>query len=217
MSVISNIHTATIYEPKTSRALHGQRLVKIVAKADKDGNYGPHLQQTQCVSIPLLDPKSLRAYLIESSALDAHILTMLEDVQKSLISDKVKSGIKTVTSEELEIPALLNYLDASGDSDKWDSQRIAQWFEDNIAESLAMRLIEVGNDDEQMARKLVVAQNRFAESLSSKARIKQNVCDEVNKMLTFASDKDAAIYKRFYARVNPEIKVSENLEDSLGF
>ena len=216
MSVISNIHTATVYEPKTSKAFDGQRLVKIVAKADKDGNYGQHLQQTQCISIPLIDPKQLRQYLESSMALDNHILEMLENTQKALIADKIKSGNKSVTTEELEIVALVNYLDSTGDSDKWDSARIAQWFEDNIAESLAMRLLEVGNNDDTMARKLAVAQVRFAESLSSKARIKPTVCEEVNKMLAFASDKDAAIYKRFHARVNPEVKM-ESLEDSLGF
>lgn len=216
MSIISNVHTATVYEPKTSKAFAGQRLVKIVAKADKNNNYGEHLQQTMCVSIPTINMEELRTFLESSVALDSHILEMLEGAQKSLIAEKIKSGIKTVTSAELEINALVNYLDSSGDSDKWDSARIAQWFEDNIAESLAMRLLEVGNDDETMARKLAVAQVRFAESLSSKARIKPTVCEEVNKMLAFASDKDAAIYKRFHARVNPEIKM-ESLEDSLGF
>jgi len=216
MSNISNIHTATVYEPKVSKPFTGQRLIKIVAKADKSGNYGEHLQQTMCVSVPLLDVQAIRAYILESTALDAHIVGMLEDVQKSLITDKIKSGNKSVTSEELTISSLINYLDASGDSDKWDSNRIAQWFEDNIAESLAMRLLEVGNDDDTMARKLAVAQKRFAESLATKARISENVCVEINKMLDFASDKEATIFKRFYARVNPEKKVV-NLEDSLGF
>lgn len=215
MSVISNIHTATVYEPKTSKPFAGQRLVKIVAKADKNGNYGEHLQQTMCVSVPLLDAQAIRAYILESSALDAHIVGMLEDVQKSLITDKIKSGTKSVTSEELTIASLINYLDASGDSDKWDSARIAQWFEDNIAEGLATKLLEVGNDDETMARKLAVAQNRFADSLSTKAKIAPALCEEINKMLAFSADKDATIYKRFFARVNPELKI-EKIEDALG-
>ena len=216
MSTISNIHTATVYEPKTSKALTGQRLVKIVAKADKDGNYGEHLQQTMCMSIPLLDVQTVKGFILESSALDAHIVEMLENVQKSLITDKIKSGVKTVSDEELTIAALVNYLEASSDSDKWDSARIAQWFEDNIAENLAMKLLEVGNDDETMARKLVIAQKRFAECLSSKAKISPALCEEINKMLPFAGDKNATIYKRFHARVNPEIKIVD-LEESLGF
>ena len=216
MSVISNIHTATIYEPKSSKPFAGQRLVKIVAKADKDGNYGEHLQQTMCVSIPLLDVQTVKGFLLNSTALDGHIVAMLEDVQKSLITDKIKSGVKIVTDEELTIAALVNYLDSSSDSDKWDSARIAQWFEDNIAEGLATRLIEVGNDDETMARKLVVAQKRFAESLGSKAKISPVICEEINKMLNFATDKSATIYKRFHARVKPEAKIVE-LDEALGF
>lgn len=217
MSVISNIHTATVYEPKISKALTGQRLVKIQAKADKDGNYGQYLQQTHCVSIPVITQAQLTEFLENSNALDAHIIAMLEDAQKALITDKIKSGKgKTVSDEELSIAALVNYLDSDSDSDKWDSTRIAQWFEDNIAENLATKLLEVGNDDESMARKLAVAQKRFSDSLSTKAKIAPQLCEEINKMLAFSGDKDATIYKRFFARVNPETKIQE-IEDALGF
>lgn len=217
MSVISNIHTAQVYDAKKSKALTGQRLIKIVAKADKDGNYGPHLQQTLCMSVPVISMDSLVDFIESSRSLDAHILEMLENAQKGLITDKIKAGAGTsITSEELEISELVKYLDQSGDSDKWDTARIASWFEDNIAEALGLKLIEVGNDEESMGRKLLVAQKRFAESLASKSKIPSNVMIEVNKMLHFAGDKSDAIYKRFYARVNPEAKIVE-LEEALGF
>ena len=217
MSVISNIHTATVYEPKTSKAFAGQRLVKIVAKADKSGNYGEHLQQTMCVSIPLLDAQAIRAYILESSALDAHIVGMLEDVQKSLITDKIKSGNKSVTSDELTINALINYLDSSADSDKWDTARIAQWFSDNIAEGLGIMLVEKGAPDEKLEMFLNAAQKLFSDSLGSKAKIPAAYMEKINQMLTHASDKESAIYKRFYNRVNPEKSAEIDLESALGF
>jgi hypothetical protein len=217
MSVISNIHTATIYTPKTSRALTDQRLVKIVAKADKSGNYGPHLQQTMCVSVPTISGKELSEFLESSNALDSHIIAFLEDVQKSLITDKIKSGAgHSITSEELTIQALVNYLDSQGDSDKWDSSRIAQWFTDNIAESLGIMLIEKGHED-ALEKLLSNAQKMFSDSLGSKSKIPTAYMEKINTMLTHASDKDSVIYKRFYNRVNPEKNAEIDLEASLGF
>jgi hypothetical protein len=217
MSVISNIHTATIYIPKTSRALTGQRLVKIVAKADKSGNYGQYLQQTMCISVPTISGAELSTFLESSNALDSHIIAFLEDVQKSLITDKIKSGAgHSITSEELTIQSLVNYLDSQGDSDKWDSNRIAQWFTDNIAESLGIMLIEKGHED-ALEKLLSNAQKMFADSLGSKSKIPTAYMEKINTMLTHASDKESAIYKRFYNRVNPEKNVELDLEASLGF
>lgn len=217
MSIISNIHTATIYDAKKSRAFDGQRLVKIVAKADKSGNYGQYLQQTMCISVPVISGKELSDFLESSNALDSHIIAFLEDVQKSLITDKIKSGAgHTITTEELSIQKLVEYLDSSSDSDKWDSARIAQWFTDNIAESLGIMLIEKGFED-NLEKLLGNAQKMFSDSLGSKSKIPTAYMEKINTMLTHASDKDSGIYKRFFNRVNPEKSAEMDLESALGF
>lgn len=213
MSTISNIHTATIYNAKTSKALTGQRLIVTIAKKDKDGNYGPHLQQTQCTSVPILSALDIdwSRKSVQDAATD-----YFASIQNSIVSDRIKEGKKDVTTEQLGIEAILDYLAQDAVGEKWDASRIAQWFSSNIATDLGIKLIELGCTDEQMETKLSAAEKRFSETLATRARITPILQTELNKMLNFASDKSDAMFKRFYARVNPPV-AAVTLEDSLGF
>ena len=52
MSNVSNVHQFSQLN-KDSKALAGQRLVRLIAKADKNGNYpSPNLTESLCVSVP---------------------------------------------------------------------------------------------------------------------------------------------------------------------
>jgi hypothetical protein len=213
MSTISNIHTATVYNAKTSKALTGQRLVVTIAKKDKDGNYGPHLQQTMCTSVPLLERGEIDWTLKSVQEAATEYFT---SVQNSIVSDKIKEGKKDITTQELDIEAIIDYLAQDAVGEKWGAERIAQWFSSNIATDLGIKLIELGCTDEVMETKLSVAEKRFTDTLATRARISGILQTELNKMLNFASDKNDAMYKRFYARVNPPAP-QVVLEDSLGF
>jgi hypothetical protein len=213
MSTISNIHTATIYNAKTSKALTGQRLIVTIAKKDKDGNYGPHLQQTMCTSVPLLERSDIDWALKSVQEAATEYFT---SVQNSIVSDRIKEGKKEVTTIELGIEAIIDYLAQDAVGEKWDAARIAQWFSSNIATDLGIKLIELGCTDEVMENKLSVAEKRFADTLATRARISGILQSELNKMLNFASDKNDAMYKRFFARVNPSMPQFA-LEDALGF
>jgi len=215
MSLISNIHTAFPYDAKKSKPYEGQRLVKTIAKADKDGNYGPHLQQTMCTSVPVLVTADIDWSL---KSVQEVATEYFKTVQNDIVSERIKSGVKDVADSDISMAAIVDYLfaDVSGASDKWTSERVASWFEDYIAEGIATRLLELGVDDETMARKLAATQKRFAESLSSRGKISAVLTTELNKALAFSSDKECAIYKRFYSRLNPKVE-ELSLEDSLGF
>jgi hypothetical protein len=216
MSVISNIHTATPYDAKQSKPFAGQRLVKTIAKKDVNGNYGPHLQVTMCTSIPTLTTKDATAYMEENEGLDAHIVSFLWDTQNALIGARIKSGQKSVRTEELEIPALVEFLNASGDSDKWDTARVAQWFTDNLAEHIGTRLIELGATDEVMEKKLAKAQQRFAEAFGTRSGIGRTLAVELQKILHFAQDTTDPQVKRFQAKLDKAME-EKSLEESLGF
>jgi hypothetical protein len=219
MSVISNIHTAQVYDAKQSKPFDGQRLIKTIAKADANGNYGQHLQQTMCTSVPLLSVDSIIDAMNDDklqSRLVVHFVAYLEKVQNDLVAERIKAGTKSVSSQELEIAALCDYLDSDIVGDKWDASRVASWFEFNCAEGIATKLLSVGKTEEEMTRILTATQKRFADNLSGKARISDTLKIELNKALDFASDKDNTIYKRFYNRLNAKAE-TVSLEDSLGF
>jgi hypothetical protein len=221
MSVISNIHTAVVYEAKTTKAFEGQRLCKVIAKADKDGNYGPHLQQTMAVSIPVLGADELVDALNDDALqglLMPHLVEFLQGVQDSLIAEKIKAGTKTITSEELGIGALVNYLDADSVGDKWTPERIASWFENVVAEGYLTMLMSKGVDDEIAAGMLANAIKAFSEALGSKAKIPEKKAEVLTKLLELAEEKDkgSKIYKRFHTRLNPKVEEIDFAE-ALGF
>lgn len=216
MSTISNLHTATIYDAKKSKPFENQRLVKTIAKADRNGNYGPHLQQTMCTSIPRLTDDDLATFLESSDKLNAHIIDFLGETQNAMIAQRIKSGNRTVTTNELSISAIVAFLETSGDSDKWDAARVASWFNDNIAEHLGVKLIELGVDDEQVEKRLNKAATRFSESFGTKTAIGKTLAIELQKILNFAPDKTDTQVIKYQAKINKALE-EKTLEDSLGF
>lgn len=216
MSNVSNIHTAQIYDAKTSKAYFGQRLVKTIAKADKQGNYGPHLQQTMATSIPILTTTDLTEFMENDGKLDKHIISFLFDKQSEMIAARIKLGQKTVTTEELNIGAIVAFLDSSGDSDKWDTARVASWFNDNLAEHLGTKLMDLGIDDDQMEKRLTKASTRFSEAFGTKTAIGKTLAIELQKILNFAVDKQDAQTMKFQSKLDKALE-EKTLEDALGF
>lgn len=200
MSIISNIHTAQVYDPKTTKPFEGQRLVVTIAKKDKDGNYGPHLQQTQATSIPQL------AMTQDDFALASvrDVATeYFKSVQNQIISDNIKSGKKEIRDSDLSISAIVDYLNSESAGDKWTTERIGQWFNDNLAIPFTEKLIENGIDDSEINKKLIITSKRFADTLASKARVPTMVAEKLTQVLELMGDSDDSVYKKFYAKLNP--------------
>ena len=200
MSVISNIHTATVYDAKQSKAFEGQRLVVTIAKKDKDGNYGPHLQQTQCTSIPMLTASDID---FSNAHIQSACVEYFKSVQNQIIGDGIKSGVKSFSTEELAQDAILKYLESESVGDKWTSERVAQWFNDNIAIPFTEKLMEKGMSDSDIDSRLKVTSARFADTLSSKAKVPTAIAEKLTQVLKLADCENDVIYKRFYAKLNP--------------
>jgi hypothetical protein len=222
MSVISNIHTATVYQSKGADktvAYAGQRLVVTVAKGSRDPVtnqliYGEHLQQTMATSIPVLTKAD-----IDFAAVVVHeaCIEYFQTVQNQIVASRIKSGSKTITSQELAQAAIINYLDSDeGQSTKWSPEAIAQWFTENIAENLITRLMSIGLTDVDVDKKVSVASKRFSDAMSTKAKPVGQLKDELNKIIGFASDKQNPQFVKWFNKINPPVKVMD-LEDSLGF
>jgi hypothetical protein len=200
MSVISNIHTATVYDAKKSAPFDGQRLVVTIAKKDKDGNYGQHLQQTMATSIPLLTAESID---FTNSSVQFHAVEYFKTIQNAIIADRIKSGQKSVQSSDIEQNAIIAYLEAETVGDKWTSERVAQWFMDNIALAFTEKLLEKGIADAEIDKKIEVTKGKFAEVLSTKAKPATMVAQKLTEVLNLCDDTSDVVYKRFYAKLNP--------------
>jgi hypothetical protein len=137
-------------------------------------------------------------------------------IQNAIVSERIKSGKNTVTTEELSQAAILDYLTSETVGDKWDADRIAAWFDSTIAEYVGVALIEKGYDDTKVESALVAYSKLISETLGSKgviARKKAEAIDKAFKLVPPANQD--AIYIRFQARLN-KVLVESNLDELLG-
>lgn len=213
MSLISSTHTATVYDAKKSKAFTGQRLVVTIAKKDAQGNYGPHLQQTMCTSIPHINVQDIED---NSEALLSHLVSWLESQQNALISSRIKEGHKEVTTEALSIKSVIAFMSGTNSGDRWDEKRIADWFNDNLAEPIVTLLLGNGSPEERVEKILLATSKRFSSTLSSRGVISKVMASELKKALKFAPDKTDGTYLKFKARIDKSLEEA-SLEDSLGF
>ena len=214
MSVISNIHTAIVYEAKGANkttAYNGQRLVVTIAKADKEGNYGEHLQQTMATSIPTLESNGIDW---TNSRIQSACVEYFQTVQNSIVATALKSGAKTVTTEQLEQSAILSYLESESTGDKWDSARIAAWFNDSLAEQIFAAQISKGIAEDIAVQNMTAYGKKFAGTFSSKAAISRKLALLLQKALVLA-DKNDAVAKRFTGRID-KVLIDSSVEESLG-
>lgn len=215
MSIISNIHTAIVYQAKgqdKSVAQFGQRGVVTIAKADKEGNYGPHLQQTMFTSIPQMIAGEIDWNDVR---VKNHAVEYFKSVQNSIISDSLKSGAKSVTSEQIDINSVCTYLECVNSPEKWDSAKIASWFQETLAEQIGVALIERGFDDAKLEKSLVAYSKLFADSFSSKAAIPRIKAEAIRKALSLVNDSKDAQVLRFKARIDKTLE-ENNLDELLG-
>ena len=213
MSVISNIHTATVYEAKTSKAFEGQRLVKTIAKADSKGNYGPHLQQTMCTSIPILARSDIDWHL---SSVQDICTEYLRTVQNSIVSDRIKNGVKEVTTEQLGVQAIIDYVNSDATGDKWDAARIASWFNENVAEYIGIALIEKGYDESQLDKSLKAYEKLISETFSTRAVIPRTKAVAIDKAFKLIDQSKAdATLSRFQVRID-KVLDEQSLDELLG-
>jgi len=213
MSVISHIHTATVYDPKHSKAFDGQRLIVTIAKKDKDGNYGPHLQQTMATSVPTLTSSDIDFANVSVQNL---CIDYFRSVQNAIVSDRIKAGTKTVTTEELGQTAIVNYLLSESVGDKWDSSRIGTWFTEVLAEHIGVALIDKGFDDTRLEAGLKAYEKLISECLSSKVALPRKKAEAISKAFALVPEgAQDATFARFNARIQ-KARADQNLDELLG-
>lgn len=221
MSIVSNRHTSVVYESKGKNktvAFAGQRLVVTIAKADKEGNYGEHLQQTMATSVPQLSATDIDFANVD---VQSACVAYLQSVQNEIIADRIKStGERSHSDDELNQDAILTYLERESAGDKWDVERVAQWFSDNIGDALGMYLLELhpeweNSELEASLEKNVVA---FSKALGTKAKIRNDHAVVFQKRIhMIPKDKWDRVAKRFDARleaiINPVVETELDLGD----
>lgn len=126
MSIISSTHQFNKLT-KTSTPLSGQRLVRLIAKADRSGKYAsPNLNESLCVSIPRIADEAIVEVI---DKLIPHIIRMCEDAQDKIIREyRIESGRNEVMDTVIDMNAVLGYMAADAAGDRVTKEYLSEWF-----------------------------------------------------------------------------------------
>lgn len=132
MSIAGTNHVVNKLE-KTSKAMEGQRLARVIAKKNKSGEYeSEHLTESKCISIPIIKAEFTNEQLVQ---LSPHITGMLMNAQDELIREKIlQGGCTSVNEEEISIGKCIQFLDESAKGNRVTNEYMVKWFTDTYAE-----------------------------------------------------------------------------------
>lgn len=222
MSIISNTHQFNKLE-KNSTALSGQRLVRLIAKANRDGKYASeHLNESLCVSIPRISDESIVNVI---DRLIPHIVRMCEDAQDKIIREyRIESGRNEVMESVFDIDAVVGFLAADAAGDRVTKEYLAEWFATSYAGVATewIKTISGGNmNDELIETKCSVLRDMFAGWASPKYSPNIPSLKAIIRFATYCVDSDCAD-SRMESIVNKAATMLDKKEkelstDALGF
>lgn len=201
MSNMSEFHNTVVYDPKTTKAFAGQRLSKHSWKTDKETGVKP---ESKAVSIP-----TLRAEVTASAALQSHIIGYLESVQDAMIKELIVAGTTQIHDEQINVEAMVEWLEAESSGTRLTKQDATKWFEDTIEDTLALVLatklgvseVPTENESKQIFAIVGEFKNKITSLAGGKTSYTPQVAERLIKALDLVEDKEDAILSRFLKRL----------------
>lgn len=221
MSNVSNIHQFAPLN-KDSKPLSGQRLVRLIAKKSKGGEYeNPNLQGSLCVSVPHV---SEDAIVDRIDKLLPHVVQLIRDTQDKIVREvRIRDGRNEIPEDQFNVDACIAWLDASATGDRFTTEYLAEWFMSEYADLAHMfirRAID-GAAQEIVDAKTNVLRDMFTGFASGRYAPPVPVCKAIEKFAQFCSDNGGIDGKMdmFYQKATA-IRVKKEAElsvDALGF
>lgn len=169
MSNISTTHSIVKLERNTA-PLHGQRLSRLIAKADRNGNYpSPNLTESLAVSVPIVNDEAIVECI---DTLMPHIKGWLQGVQDALIREfRIEHGRNEVPEDAFNVAACVAYLDDNAKGDRVTKEYLSEWFNENYSAQCAVWIesIAPGMNEDTIASKVNVMRDMISAWASPKA------------------------------------------------
>lgn len=125
-NTITNAHQFVPLE-KNTKALNGQRLVRLIAKSSrKEGEKNPNLQESLAVSIP---PVTMEQVAEVIDQLIPHVIGMVQDAQDKIIREwRLESGRDEISDEQISIAACIAWMNDNATGERVTKEYLADWF-----------------------------------------------------------------------------------------
>lgn len=225
MSQFSTAHDVVKHISGESKAFTGQRLVRIIAKKDSQGNYAsPYLTETKSVSIPVLSNLSPEVI----SSFMPQIEEMLQGFQDSIIAELVKEGKTVILDSDISIDAMQKWLQSSAGSARVTKEVLQQWFIESYAEialeyiatALRWDINNLSNEQEKiLEQKTNILRDMFSGFSSGKYAPEDSKCKAMIKFVEFCGDNADNRIKSFAAKAQEimQKRAEELSSNALGF
>ncbi len=222
MSVVSNVHQFVALDTVKS-AMAGQRLVRLIAKKDKNDKYQhENLAGSLAVSVPIV---STDAVVDVIDKLIPYVVGMVQDAQDKIIREwRIEHGRNEIPESAFDIGAVIAWLDDNATGDRVTREYLQEWFMEDYA-SVAREFINSalgGNAGEDVIKgKTNVLRDMFAGFASNKYSPNIPTCKAIVRFVEFAqgsgvSDARLIGYGAKAAEIQKK-KESELSVDALGF
>jgi hypothetical protein len=216
MSNVSNRHVFTAYVSAGSGksvALSGQRLSVVRFKAGKDGRKA---MASQCASVPVATLTSE-----DCEFLSTHINGWFASVQDEIVREVVVSGADSVTTEQLSVEAVRNYLTTQAAGDRLNGEQIGYWFDTELADVLTVAFADklgIGDvpseaETTKLAQMCRVYRDCFTAMAGGRTSFDTAKREKLLKALALADTTDG-IGQRLQAKLEAMSKVT--VEEMLG-
>lgn len=113
---------------KNTAPLHGQRLVRLIAKSARGTNKpaNEHLQQSLAVSVP---PVTMDEVVAHIDKLIPHVIGMVQDAQDKIIREyRIESGADNIHQELISVESVIAFLDSSATGERVSKEYLQEWF-----------------------------------------------------------------------------------------
>ena len=201
MSVISNTHNITAYDPKASKAFSGQRLAKVTYKTDKETGVKP---ASVCCSIPVASPSNE-----ELQQFRPYILDWYMRQQDAIVRARHEEGAKTITDSDISCEAVAAWLAAESSGNKLTKEFLLEWFATELADNLMLAIADklhlsdtpAEGQTKQCNQMIAGYRDSFAALAGGKTAFTPQKAEKMLKALSLASAED-----------NTTIKLRDKLE-----
>lgn len=213
MSNMSNIHNLVVYDPKNpTKPFDGQRISKHSFKTDKVSGVK---KDSKAVSIPKLSKD-----VIHEIGLQDHIIGYLESVQDAIIKNLVIEGKTQVADEQINVAAMIQYLEAESSGARLTKEAVEQWYQDKVADNLAMVLMQKlgvsetlsSNEEKQINAILAEFKGKISGLAGGKTSYAPKIAEQVKKAVELCEDEEDALKVKFIARLDKMISANAEVD-----
>ena len=147
MSNISTTHNL-IKLDKSSKALSGQRLIRLIAKSSAQSS--PNLTESLCVSVPQIEVGQISD--VQFEALKPHLMGLIFDAQNQIVRElRIDSGTSFIQDSDISIDKCIEFMDSISRGNRLTTEFLSNWFielySDAAAEFIA-KMCKFSSDSE---------------------------------------------------------------------